>query len=140
MCDKNKKEEKDMDVKNLNLDGIGLDFGVGQPQKNEAFEVIKKYITKDVKERSELNKGEIRALTFLHVIAKELDWEFTKNFCDHYLHLMRSYQRKGIGEDIQLLTGFVAQAEMAMRPLGYPIPQQGFPPAAMNPPVVETRR
>ena len=100
--------------------------------KNDAFDVIREYITKDVKERSELNKGEIRALTFLHVIAEELDWEFTKNFCEHFLHLMRSNKRQGIGEDIQLLTGFLTQSRIAMSPLGYSIPAS-LPVSPENP-------
>ena len=136
------KKDKDGNIIDGNDNKIGYDFPkMPQSPKNEPFEVIKEYITKDVKERSELNKGEIRALTFLHVIAQELDWEFTKNFCEHYLHLMRSYQRKGIGEDIQLLTGFVTQAQIAMNPLGYSLPM-GLPMSpkmGINPGIPEPR-
>ena len=135
------KKDKDGNIINDNPKIGHDDPKIKISNKNEPFEVIKEYITKDVKERSELNKGEIRALTFLHIIAEELDWKFTKNFCSHYLHLMRSYQRKGIGEDIQLLTGFITQAQIAMNPLGYPIPPMGIPQTTVgiNPGLPEQR-
>ena len=88
------------------------------------LEIIKDYITKDARERSELTKREIYALSQLAAIAHELEWEFTEGVVEHYLHMMRSHNRQGIKEDVQLLSGMILQT----MPLGMVSPLAQRPP------------
>jgi hypothetical protein len=80
------------------------------------LDIIKSYITKDPRERSEMNQRVIFALSQLRSIALELGWEWTLGVIDEYLHMMRSTRRQGIKEDIQLLSGM-------LMPLGNPLPE-----------------
>lgn len=81
------------------------------------LDIVREYITKDVRERSELSARTIYAFSHLRAIALELNWEWTLEVIDEYLHLMRSNRRQGIKEDISLLTGFTV-------PLGEELPEK----------------
>lgn len=81
------------------------------------LDIVREYITKDVRERSELNPRVIFAFSHLRAIALELGWGWTLETIDEYLHLMRSNRRQGIKEDISLLTGFTV-------PLGEELPEK----------------
>lgn len=62
------------------------------------------YITSQPQERTELNKGEVRGLFIVKSIAKDMQWNLIDDICNEYYYHMRSYKRKGIREDIQILT------------------------------------
>jgi len=52
-----------------------------EDDSTKPLDIIKEYITKDIRERSELNRTEIRGMAMLYSVASELDWAFTKEFC-----------------------------------------------------------
>jgi hypothetical protein len=110
------------DVKDISEEEEGS-FGIEamddyEDDSTKPLDIIKEYITKDIRERSELNRTEIRGMAMLYSVATELNWVFTKEFCEQFLHFMRSHTRQGIKEDVQLLSGMVTQ----VMPLGYSMP------------------
>lgn len=112
-----KDENVDYDNEDNNAFGVEV-LDSYEDESVKPLEIIKEYITKDIRERSELNRTEIRGMAMLYSVAVELDWAFTKEFCEQFLHFMRSHNRQGIKEDVQLLGGMVTQ----VMPLGYALP------------------
>lgn len=116
------KDKKDVDVEEEEVESEDI-FGIEaideyEDESTKPLDIIKEYITKDIRERSELNRTEIRGMAMLYSVAIELGWDFTREFCEQFLHFMRSHSRQGIKEDVQLLSGMVTQ----VMPLGYPMP------------------
>jgi len=111
-----KKESVNKESREAEIVDVGEgELFVEEPFVDVRLDLIKEYITKDDRERSELTKREVYALAQLNAIAEELDWTFTKDVIHQYLHMMRSHNRQGIGEDIELLKGM---APPPMSPLG----------------------
>lgn len=82
-------------------------------EEDPSSSLVKKYITSKSQERTELNKGEVRAFTILYSVSSHCNWNLLHNMCEEYYGHMRSYKRQGIQEDISLIQGFIAQEMQA---------------------------
>lgn len=78
-------------------------------EEDPSSSLVKTYITNKPQERTELNKGEVRAFTILYSVSGYCNWPLLHSMCEEYYRHMRSYKRQGIKEDISLISNFIAQ-------------------------------
>lgn len=80
-------------------------------QESSGLSVAEGYLTEKPEERTELTKGEIRGLAVVEAISHDMKWNLLDGICQEYYLLMRSHRRKGIEEDIQLISGILKKVE-----------------------------
>lgn len=99
------KEEENEDALGEHPDTIIIDQGSGTG-------LAAGYITTKPQERTELNKGEIRGLAVVKAVAKDMEWSLIGDICNEYYLHMRSYRRKGIQEDVNIISSMLMRESM----------------------------
>lgn len=103
--DKEEIEDKEEEEENERPDTIIIDQGSGTG-------LAAGYITTKPQERTELNKGEIRGLAVVKAVAKDMGWSLIDDICNEYYLHMRSYKRKGIQEDVGIISSMLMRESM----------------------------
>ena len=75
-------------------------------------DIAREFLNKDIKERTELvSVKAIKGFSKLMEITERRGWEKIQDKANGFFHLMISYRRKGIDENIKLIHGILISSE-----------------------------
>ena len=74
--------------------------------------IAKEFLNKDIKERTELvSVKAIKGFSKIMEISERRKWDKISKKADEFFHMMISYHRKGIDENIKLIHGILFSSE-----------------------------